>query len=692
LSRIALFGPIAVGLALAVGSGCSKEVCADATGSCVALHLRSQTIRAVDQVSLAGRGLVDVPAIVTPSVPKRLDLPLDIAIMFRQAATGSETIHATAYLDGALVGVGDQKVDIVAGKHRDADLFLVATAGTDDDMSTTETGDMSPDLQATDLNGVVLVDITSPASDIYTHATSVPVQIAVSNAKPDTVELRLDGNLLATLTPPYQYTWDVSATPEGPHTLVARATKAGTSYDSAARTIVLDRTPPTVVSQMPTPGATNVSQGTTVKVTFSEPILASTVTDANVGLSSDTAATVSKTLTLSADGKALTIIPDSARPLGATLTVTLKTAITDLAGNSLALPTTPWKWLEEAFPIPITDGVGMTAIAVAVDASDLPTVAISSSPDGDENKDSIYVHRWTGTAWEALGGPQNPGNGCPVGSPQLLAGGTYLVYQESDPNGSGCGQNVYVKRWAANTWFDESPKFTDAISPRFTVANAGRFLATMSNVGAGVTVRKYNQTTSKWDPVGSPFLVGTAESLDDLIVDGTGNPVVAAVVNTPAPSMEHVVRWDGSSWVDLGALKSTGGKTTFGGTLATDSSGKIVAAFFETPNDYMQRWSGTAWTALGGALNPIPGQQQPRSILRSDPSGNLRLAVSETTGADKNLYMYKWDGLSAWQPIGAFASTSGLQYSKSALTVDSAGRPIIATYSTDGARVQRLNP
>src|SRR6202012_1134481 len=104
-----------------------------------------------------------------------------------------------------------------------------------------------------------------------------------------------------------------------------------------------------------------------------------------------------------------------------------------------------------------------------------------------------------------------------------------------------------------------------------------------------------------------------------------------------------------------------------------------VAAFLESPNDFVQRWNGTTWGALGSGLDPVVGQTMPYSQLRADSSGDLRIIVSESSGSDVNDYLYKWDTTSSsWLGAGVFRSTIGI--TESDLKVDVQGRSVVATY------------
>lgn len=96
-----------------------------------------------------------------------------------------------------------------------------------------------------------------------------------------------------------------------------------------------DVTPPTVESTAPLDGAINVSPATLVTIIFSEGLDPTTIDDLSFVLVENGAGAVATTVTY--DGKdKVTITPDAALTFGATYTVTVLTAVTDLAGNPLA--------------------------------------------------------------------------------------------------------------------------------------------------------------------------------------------------------------------------------------------------------------------------------------------------------------------------------------------------------------------
>lgn len=96
-----------------------------------------------------------------------------------------------------------------------------------------------------------------------------------------------------------------------------------------------DVTPPTVETTSPLDGAINVSPNAIVTVTFSEGLDPATIDDLSFVLVENGAGAVLATVTY--DGKdKVTIDPAAALTFGATYTVTVLTAVTDVAGNPLA--------------------------------------------------------------------------------------------------------------------------------------------------------------------------------------------------------------------------------------------------------------------------------------------------------------------------------------------------------------------
>ncbi len=89
------------------------------------------------------------------------------------------------------------------------------------------------------------VGLSSPSTTAYTNGT-LNIQATVTGGTPDSLELLRDGQTLATLNTPYTFAWDTTTVPEGGYSLGVRASKGGKVFQGEARTVFVDRTPPTL--------------------------------------------------------------------------------------------------------------------------------------------------------------------------------------------------------------------------------------------------------------------------------------------------------------------------------------------------------------------------------------------------------------------------------------------------------------
>lgn len=103
-----------------------------------------------------------------------------------------------------------------------------------------------------------------------------------------------------------------------------------------------DITAPTVESSSPADGATGVTLNTEVGVVFSEAIDPATLTSDSFKLTKDTGGTVAGTLKYT-NPNTVVLTPDSNLDTESSHTLTLNTALTDLAGNPLAQVTIGFK-------------------------------------------------------------------------------------------------------------------------------------------------------------------------------------------------------------------------------------------------------------------------------------------------------------------------------------------------------------
>jgi hypothetical protein len=490
--------------------------------------------------------------------------------------------------------------------------------------------------------GDLSVDITSPNTTVYSNG-DVTVQVAVGGA-PDSVELRVDGALLVALSAPYAYTWATANHEEGTYELTAVARSGGRSVTSTPRTVVIDRTRPTVTERTPVPNGTNVWHADPIRVRFSEPLRASVVLERVGG------APIASTLELRNDGTSLTILVTESIAVPADVRLSLSDAITDLAGNALVAPE-PWTW-----NLPFWQWVGGERLVVEPEL--IPTSSVLAlMPDGrpfvtwlEERLNTrppsdVQAALWTGDAWLPLGGRLN-------GDDRL--GPMYsLAYGAVDATGA---------------------PFVSWVS------------ATSAREG---WVHRWDG--SAWQPVGGGAFTGASEATGTVAVavDSDGHPVVAWIARVAggADGTEvRVSRWTGSDWVQLGTPRR---RDALRGTtyphLVLGADGRPVVAWTERVDDspqspwtvHVDRWTGSDWEQLGGSLGSPPASAVLPRLAVVPTTGELLMGSMYGQSGDQRYAVRRWDpATQVWQAIGNLRSDSATDVYAGSLAVDPMGRPV----------------
>jgi hypothetical protein len=110
--------------------------------------------------------------------------------------------------------------------------------------------------------GGTTIMFTTPAASVRYARGTVRLQLVTNGPDPERVELWQDGALLVVLPLPYTYDWLSDSDAEGEHVFEARALIGGVVVATAERRFEIDRTPPTLVSAAPLPGATETPLST----------------------------------------------------------------------------------------------------------------------------------------------------------------------------------------------------------------------------------------------------------------------------------------------------------------------------------------------------------------------------------------------------------------------------------------------
>ncbi len=135
-----------------------------------------------------------------------------------------------------------------------------------------------------------------------------------------------------------------------------------------------DTSPPTVLVVTPTNGAANVAVGTTVTVTFSEPMNAATINSTTVNVkAASSGALVGGSIAYDAGTNTATFTPSSPLAFSTGYTVTVTTGAKDLAGNSLSGTVT------SGFTTGVAPDTTPPTVAGTIPASGATNVAVTTN-------------------------------------------------------------------------------------------------------------------------------------------------------------------------------------------------------------------------------------------------------------------------------------------------------------------------
>lgn len=518
--------------------------------------------------------------------------------------------------------------------------------------------------------------ITSPKGPVTTAGT-VEVHVTPTGFNPENVEILVDGDVVASVPRPYKYSWDTAGLDEGTYELTARAPVGEQVIVSAARRVTVDRTdrtPPEVVARTHS-GLVSAP----VVVEWSEPIDPATISDDTVLVATKAGVVIQKALSLSADGRTLEIaLVDPPRP-PVDIWVMLTTGITDLAGNALPADV-EWTshmpiWVSLSFSQAdkVARDKSVRHPALVLDQEGNPVLAWSSSLDWTLPT-SVYVRAWVGSEWVPVGGGRpNAGISETAFSPSLAwdAEGRLLAAWAGSKSGTGAS-DVFVARYSGSAW----EPLGGPLSAYVGVTNAGTPTIAVDSTGSPVVawVEKYGNGTKLivrrwhaggWHPMGSPLLPpepdigGAAQPL--LRTNAAGNLWLAARLSgVPGVEAAHAAffAWDGNDWVraadPIPLASDSGARTVF----AVDQAGTLYTAWRERRkngiynpyNIIVARWDGDQWAPLGDPLIAdwaLEAAAEP--VLSVGPDGAPYIIFNQTLGNGyAELWVRKWDG-ETWQ-------------------------------------------
>jgi hypothetical protein len=272
-----------------------------------------------------------------------------------------------------------------------------------------------------------------------------------------------------------------------------------------------------------------------------------------------------------------------------------------------------------------------------------------------------YVAMWNGSAWSALGS-NGSGDGAIVGPVTSLAISGSLVYVGGGfGNAGGINEADSVAVWnsSSHAWgaLGSNGAGNGALNGTVTsIAISGNnvYVAGYFTDAAGIATADYlARWNGSWAALGSNGAGNGALNNPVLAVVVSGSVVYAGGQFTNAAGLataDYIARWN-SGWSALGS--DGAGNGALGGwvhALALSGGGVYAGGGFQnagglTDADYVARWSGTAWSALGSTG---PGGGAINNTVFA-----LRTAVTDLfIGGQFGDKVFRWDG-ATWTGLGA---------------------------------------
>jgi hypothetical protein len=298
--------------------------------------------------------------------------------------------------------------------------------------------------------------------------------------------------------------------------------------------------------------------------------------------------------------------------------------------------------------VPGTDSV---INATVVDASG--NLYIGGELTAVENVIVNRIAKWNGSSWTALGGGLNGFvRALAISGNDVYVGGEFTTATNSE------GTAVMVNRvavWNGSNW---SPLGGGVNNNALALAASGSdvylggdFTAATNSGGVAITVNR----VAKWDGASWVALgAGMNGRVRAAAVSGSdmylgGDFTIATNNGDVAVTVHRVAKWDGTSWSALGAgvnssvysLAVLGSEVFVGGLFATATNIGGVAV----PASSIAKWNGSSWSALGTGMD---GRVSALAVSGSDLYAG---GYFTTAGGNLVNYIGKWNG-SSWSTLG----------------------------------------
>ncbi len=315
------------------------------------------------------------------------------------------------------------------------------------------------------------------------------------------------------------------------------------------------------------------------------------------------------------------------------------------------------------------------------------------------------VARWDGSSWSGLSGPSGTGV-APGRSVRALAvhddGSGLGLYAGGSFNTAGGVTVNRIAKWNGSAWSaltGPSGTGVDSTVVALAVYNDGSGAALFAGgtfaTAGGVSVERIAKWDgAAWSALSGPSGTGVDSTVRSLTVFGGELYAGGSFVTAGGVTAHHIAKWNGTTWSAL----SGSGTDAAVDALTTYDDGNGVAlyagGFFHdaggVPANFISRWNGTSWFAVGVSGDAGDGINETILALATfdDGSGAALYAGGSFTvaGGTTVNHVATWNG-SDWSALSGPAGT-GIDGPVHALAVydDGTGAALYAagTFTTAG--------
>jgi hypothetical protein len=350
-----------------------------------------------------------------------------------------------------------------------------------------------------------------------------------------------------------------------------------------------------------------------------------------------------------------------------------------------------WFDLSDALDVNVSQPASNSVIARR--GNNNPVVAWRES---DGTSSNVYAKAWNGLTWLSLGGALDKtlaNNGYNPSIAVRSAGTVHVAWEE---NG-----NIYESFWNNSRWVQQGVDNGGALDTTLANPAATPSLAIKTTNAPVVAfaengdIRVRELVGNAWTSLGTILDVTPSKVAQrpSLALKSDNTPMVAWAENLGLNANVYAKEWNGTAWVSLGAeIDNKVNRDAREVVLAIGSDNLPVVAWSESSgseplnyNIYVKRWDGSAWVALGNALDKVAANYAglPALDLRSD--NNPVVTWTEQNGANFDVFVRRWTG-TAWAFVGtAVDKTLSRSALRPSIVLRANDNPIISWDETEGA-------